>query len=91
MISNRILSLKLILFGKDVLRNTANALPGPLGQIGEKFVNALKLMLHSCGRMVVSGICKSGHVTGKTAATMANTGAPEFFCIQPNPHTATSA
>jgi arabinose-5-phosphate isomerase len=91
MISNRILSLKLILFGKDVLRNTANALPGPLGQIGEKFVNALKLMLHSCGRMVVSGICKSGHVTRKNAASMANTGAPRFYCIQPNPQTATSA
>ena len=33
--SNRNLGLKLILFGKGVLRNTANALPGPHGQIGE--------------------------------------------------------
>ena len=45
--SNRILGLKLILFGKVVLRNTVIALPGPLDQIGEKFVNAHKLMLHS--------------------------------------------
>ena len=43
------------------------------------FVAALELMLQCKGRVVVSGIGKSGHVARKLAATLASTGTPAFF------------
>ena len=43
------------------------------------FVAALELMLRCKGRVVVSGIGKSGHVARKLAATLASTGTPAFF------------
>lgn len=70
---------ELIELGKDVLRIEADAVLGLLGQIDQTFVNAVKLMLHCRGRVVVSGIGKSGHIARKIAATMASTGTPAFF------------
>jgi arabinose-5-phosphate isomerase len=74
-----ITDLELIELGKDVLRIEADAVLGLLGQIDQTFVNAVKLMLHCRGRVVVSGIGKSGHIARKIAATMASTGTPAFF------------
>ena len=70
---------ELIELGKDVLRIEADAVLGLLNQIDQNFVNAVKLMLHCRGRVVVSGIGKSGHIARKIAATMASTGTPAFF------------
>lgn len=70
---------QLIELGKDVLRIEADAVLGLLGLIDQTFVNAVKLMLHCQGRVVVSGIGKSGHIARKIAATMASTGTPAFF------------
>lgn len=70
---------ELIELGKDVLRIEADAVLGLLGQIDQTFVNAVQLMLHCRGRVVVSGIGKSGHIARKIAATMASTGTPAFF------------
>lgn len=70
---------ELIELGKDVLRIEADAVLGLLGLIDQTFVNAVKLMLHCQGRVVVSGIGKSGHIARKIAATMASTGTPAFF------------
>lgn len=70
---------ELIELGKDVLRIEADAVLGLLGQIDQAFVNAVRLMLHCQGRVVVSGIGKSGHIARKIAATMASTGTPAFF------------
>ena len=44
-----------------------------------QFCRAVDLMLHCKGRVVVSGIGKSGHVARKLAATLASTGTPAFF------------
>ncbi len=43
------------------------------------FVDAVKLLLNCPGRVVVSGIGKSGHIARKIAATFASTGTPAFF------------
>lgn len=47
--------------------------------LNEAFVNIVKLVLHSKGRVVVMGMGKSGHVGRKIAATLASTGTPSFF------------
>ncbi len=70
---------ELIALGKDVLRTEADAVLGLLEQIDQAFVNAVRMILKCRGRVVVSGIGKSGHIARKIAATMASTGTPAFF------------
>jgi len=48
-------------------------------RVGESFAQACELLLHSSGRIVVTGIGKSGHIANKIAATLASTGSPAFF------------
>ena len=47
--------------------------------LGEPFTEACKLMLNCKGRVVVTGMGKSGHIGAKIAATLASTGSPSFF------------
>ncbi len=47
--------------------------------INEDFISACQLMLNCKGRVVVTGMGKSGHIAGKIAATLASTGTPAFF------------
>lgn len=46
---------------------------------GEAFAQAVHLILHSRGRVIVSGVGKSGHIARKLAATLASTGTPAYF------------
>ena len=48
-------------------------------RIGEQFEAACKLMLESEGRVIVSGMGKSGHIAKKIAATLSSTGTPAIF------------
>src|SRR6185437_8610044 len=48
-------------------------------RLSAPFVAAVELMLRCRGRVVVSGIGKSGHIARKLAATLASTGTPAFF------------
>jgi len=48
-------------------------------QINDAFIVACKLMFNCHGRVVVTGMGKSGHIAGKIAATLASTGTPAFF------------
>lgn len=48
-------------------------------RIDESFVKACELMLNCEGRVVVTGMGKSGHIGNKIAATLASTGTPAFF------------
>jgi arabinose-5-phosphate isomerase len=70
---------RLIDRGIEVLRVEAEALAALPARIGEPFARACELMLACRGRVVVSGIGKSGHVARKIAATLASTGTPAFF------------
>jgi len=48
-------------------------------RLGESFLAAVATILDASGRVVVTGMGKSGHVGGKIASTMASTGTPAFF------------
>ena len=48
-------------------------------RLGDEFVEACELCLDTPGRVVVTGMGKSGHVSNKIAATLASTGTPAFF------------
>jgi arabinose-5-phosphate isomerase len=64
---------------RDVLITEANAIAGLAPRIGTAFIAALALIFDCRGRVVVSGIGKSGHIARKLAATLASTGTPAFF------------
>src|SRR5512135_3082307 len=64
---------------RDVLDTEARAISALSARLGDPFVAAVELMLGCAGRVVVSGIGKSGHVARKLAATLASTGTPAFF------------
>ena len=48
-------------------------------RIGESFVAACEILLKTDGRVIVTGMGKSGHIARKIAATLASTGTPAFF------------
>lgn len=56
-----------------------NALTALKDRLDHHFVDAVDMLLHCQGRVVVTGIGKSGHVARKIAATLASTGTPAFF------------
>ncbi|MDH5257478.1 MAG: KpsF/GutQ family sugar-phosphate isomerase [Gammaproteobacteria bacterium] len=65
--------------GKAVLETEADAITALLPRINDGFVKACEIMLQCEGRIVVTGMGKSGHIGGKIAATLASTGSPAFF------------
>jgi arabinose-5-phosphate isomerase len=69
----------LIELGREVLQVESDAVASLIGRLGKDFVHAVRLILKCRGRVVVSGIGKSGHVGRKIAATLASTGTPAFF------------
>ncbi|MDR2787270.1 MAG: KpsF/GutQ family sugar-phosphate isomerase [Candidatus Accumulibacter sp.] len=64
---------------RQVLRIEGNAVLALGERIDGAFLRALALILNCRGRVIVSGIGKSGHVGRKLAATLASTGTPAFF------------
>jgi arabinose-5-phosphate isomerase len=64
---------------RNVLDIEARAISSLAARLAAPFVAAVALMLRCRGRVVVSGIGKSGHVARKLAATLASTGTPAFF------------
>ena len=65
--------------GRRVLDIEARAVAALAGRLDESFARAVELVLACDGRVVVSGIGKSGHVARKIASTLASTGTPAFF------------
>ncbi len=64
---------------RRVLDIEARAVAGLAARIDQSFQDACDLMLRCAGRVVVTGMGKSGHIGGKIAATLASTGTPAFF------------
>jgi arabinose-5-phosphate isomerase len=64
---------------RRVLAVEADALRALAERLDERFAAAVELILGRHGRVVVSGIGKSGHVARKIASTMASTGTPAYF------------
>jgi arabinose-5-phosphate isomerase len=72
--------LKLLLdAGRRTVEIEARAVAALAGRLDESFARACEFALASTGRVVVTGLGKSGHVGGKIAATLASTGTPAFF------------
>ena len=64
---------------RDTLDIEAAALQDLKSRLDERFVKAVDMMLHVKGRVVVTGMGKSGHIGRKIAATLASTGTPAMF------------
>jgi len=62
-----------------VLNIEADAITRQLDQLGESFEEACQKILDCEGRVIVTGMGKSGHIANKIAATLASTGTPSFF------------
>ena len=66
--------------GREVLLHESQAVAKLAGELDSaRFARAVELLLNCRGRVVVSGIGKSGHIGRKIAATLASTGTPAFF------------
>ena len=64
---------------RSVLATEAAGLRALAGTLDERFTRAVELLAGATGRVVVSGMGKSGHVARKFAATLASTGTPALF------------
>ncbi len=65
--------------GRRVLEIEAAAVASLAPRLDESFDRACQLCLDCRGRVIVTGMGKSGHIAGKVAATLASTGTPAFF------------
>jgi arabinose-5-phosphate isomerase len=65
--------------GRDVLATEAAAIGALSERLGAQFLAAARTLFDCHGRVVVTGIGKSGHIARKIAATLASTGTPAFF------------
>ena len=68
-----------IAVGRRVLAAEADALTLQARSLGEAFARAVDVLAAAKGRIILTGVGKSGHVARKIAATFASTGAPAFF------------
>lgn len=62
-----------------VIETEAQAIQQLANKIDQRFEIACDLLFHCQGRIIVTGMGKSGHIAGKIAATLASTGSPAFF------------
>ena len=70
---------QLIQVAAEVIALEAAAVKALIDTIDEDFVRACRIIAACKGRVVVTGMGKSGHIAGKIAATLASTGTPAFF------------
>lgn len=68
-----------LLLARDILLLEANEIKALASRLDGQFTAAVALILQCKGRVVVSGMGKSGHIGGKIASTLASTGTPAFF------------
>jgi len=69
----------LVDLGRQALAIEIDGLRAQLPRLGKDFARACRICLDCRGRIVVTGMGKSGHIGGKIAATLASTGTPAFF------------
>src|SRR5215472_8712513 len=72
-------AVNVLSLARRVLTIEADAIARLADRLRDEFVAAVALILDCRGRVVVSGIGKSGHIARKVAATLASTGTPAFF------------
>jgi arabinose-5-phosphate isomerase len=72
-------SMSILNYIKGVIEAEASAVQALSGQIGANFETAIDLIRNCAGKVVVTGVGKSGHIGKKIAASLASTGTPAFF------------
>ncbi len=68
-----------LVLARDILLLEANEIKALASRLNGQFTDAVAMILQCKGRVVVSGMGKSGHIGGKIASTLASTGTPAFF------------
>lgn len=68
-----------LVLAREVLSIEAAAIQALAARLDENFLHALNVILRCEGRVVVSGMGKSGHIARKIAATLSSTGTPAYF------------
>ena len=63
----------------QAIKDEAGAVMGLIPQLDESFDKAVELILNCKGKVIVTGVGKSGHIGAKIAATLSSTGTPSFF------------
>ena len=82
----RIKNIKTTIYMTDVIsvakkcfQDEAQAILNMIPRLDENFTRAIEIIIGSKGRLIVTGVGKSGHIGAKIASTMASTGTPAFF------------
>lgn len=70
---------ELLALARDVVRIEAEGVASLVERLDERFLEAVRLILGVSGRVVVTGVGKSGLVARKIASTLSSTGTPAFF------------
>lgn len=70
---------KFLATARQVATDEARALDALAESFDERFAQAARMILAATGRIIISGIGKSGHIGHKIAATLASTGTPAYF------------
>lgn len=79
MAADRNSPVSVIEFGRAILHDEARALDALADDLGQPFEKAIALIFECRGKLIVSGLGKSGHVARKIAATFASTGTTAVF------------
>ena len=66
-------------YGEQALRDEAQAILDQISYMDSNFEKAVDMMYHCEGKIIVTGVGKSGHIGAKIAATLASTGTPAFY------------
>jgi len=69
----------IIEFGRDVIQTELNEAQQLLQRLKKDFAEACRLIAQCQGKVIITGIGKSGHIGKKIAASLASTGSPAFF------------
>jgi arabinose-5-phosphate isomerase len=78
-LADRLTRDELLALASEVLDIEARAVESLKARMNDDFVTACDLCMETPGRIVVTGMGKSGHISNKIAATLASTGTPAFF------------
>ncbi len=70
---------EIIALGRETLHTESEALRRLEARLGDEFVEAVNTILNSRGKLIMTGVGKSGLIARKIAATLASTGTPSFF------------
>ncbi|MCK4888406.1 MAG: SIS domain-containing protein, partial [Candidatus Aminicenantes bacterium] len=71
--------MNMIETGKEVLEIEAGAISGSIKKLGQNFELAIEMMFKTKGRIVITGMGKSGLIGKKISATLTSTGSPSVF------------